>query len=79
MEVNSARIFTETLFVSEPLLRLIKVFRLQFISNRNATPFCFCPEVNSAMLFRDTQPIKLQKKHYSDFEYMLKTYIRMCE
>ena len=24
-----------------------------------------------AMLFRDTQPIELQKKHYSDFEYML--------
>ena len=35
------------------------------------TPFCFCPEVNSAMLFRDTQPIKLQKKHYSELEYML--------
>ena len=23
------------------------------------------------MLFRDTQPIKLQKKHKSDFEYVL--------
>ena len=55
---------------SAPLLRLIKVFRLQ-LSNQNATPFCFCPEVNSAMLFRDMQPIKLQKKHYSDLEYML--------
>ena len=48
-----------------------KVFRLQ-LSNQSATPFCFCPEVNSAMLFRDRQPIKLQKKHYSDLEYMLK-------
>ena len=27
------------------------------------------------MLFRDTQPIKLQKKNYSDFEYMLIQYI----
>ena len=57
---------------SAPLLRLIKVFWSSVIANQNATPFCFSAEANSAMLFRDTQPIKLQKKHYSDFEYMLK-------
>ena len=47
-----------------------KVFRHQ-LSNENATPFCFGPKVNSAVLFQDTQPIKLQKNHYSDLEYML--------
>ena len=56
------------------LPRLIEVFCPQLL-NQNATPFCFGSEVNSAMLFRDTQPIKLQKKHYSDFEFKLRKVI----
>ena len=59
VETNSARILA--LFFGTAAAFNQKVFHLQ-LSNQNATSFCFCPEVNSAMLFREAQPIKLQKK-----------------
>ena len=80
MELNSARIdvlaYTFLFFGTAASFsqKNQKAFRLQ-LSNQNATPFYFCPKVNSAMLFRDMQPIKLQKRRYSDFEYMLKSHV----
>jgi hypothetical protein len=39
-------------------------------TERNGTPFCFCPEVNSARLSGAEQPIRSRKKHY----YLLSIY-----
>ena len=59
------------------LLELIKQKRpkitklFNFLEKNACKVICFGPKINSAILFRAEQPIKLHKKHSSPHKYML--------